>query len=813
MRQPLIGAVTSLVAALACLRSAVAYIPAVPTNDTSAFTQSDDLLHLAYYNGPFSVYTSRDSASANVARQLLAEGFGDDGNYTNTTTIVPWTRYSKGVLLHFDETLRNQPPAAVPWLAMINCDTNGTSFSDVDDIFTICRDLGAQAALLYSLTSQGCEINAEYLTYEKVLDVYATTTLQNARIIENQFGNVNSSAWHYSSEALNSSATLIDALLANNALSVVGNIPVNASSTDAAGDSAQATAPSVFDPDNDNDNDPASSDPASSTSTVPPSLFSGTSGRERARRFAKRQAVASSTSAPPSSTRRAAASTTSARSTRTTASPSPTVAINYLGAVIAARNLTVGGLNNGTAPSPTPSGQNNKGPNSGLAMIILYAITGVVTFLFFTVIACGAARAIRHPERYGPRSGFGYGNRGSGPDGNGGAQNRAQGLARAVLDTFPVVRFGGGSGAADTASRRDEENGNADEDGKKVYHENGDQVELTRLAPVLSPVPRPQGQRTDTEQSREETEEIALVSSRGGSERQPRKSVSTSSFQSAVSTPALAAEPVDHSLAPDTTRDHELAPPIPVPGSIDLPLASPFDSPASALSPVVPSTVVSQLAPESVSTPTGDDESEQPSCPICVCDFVPGDSIRILPCDGRHQFHVECIDPWLLGVSRLCPLCRLDLGENRDALAREADDEAAREAREREREQHEEERVVRHLRGLLHRGSSSSTATAGGIGVQTGGGGGGGRSLTEALTGSLTGRRRANTSQFENLELPSTSDGGGARVGLDAAQRQERRDEMNGLRSRFANYVATKRTRRRASTSTGADRPRNSTAQ
>jgi hypothetical protein len=37
---------------------------------------------------------------------------------------------------------------------MISCDTNGTSYSLEDDVFTICRDLGAQAALLYSLTSQ-----------------------------------------------------------------------------------------------------------------------------------------------------------------------------------------------------------------------------------------------------------------------------------------------------------------------------------------------------------------------------------------------------------------------------------------------------------------------------------------------------------------------------------------------------------------------------------------------------------------------------------------------------------------------------------
>lgn len=37
---------------------------------------------------------------------------------------------------------------------MISCDTNGTSPSETDDIFTIVRDLGAQAALLYSLHSE-----------------------------------------------------------------------------------------------------------------------------------------------------------------------------------------------------------------------------------------------------------------------------------------------------------------------------------------------------------------------------------------------------------------------------------------------------------------------------------------------------------------------------------------------------------------------------------------------------------------------------------------------------------------------------------
>lgn len=114
--------------------------------------------------------------------------------------------------MHFDEASRNQPPSAVPWIAMINCDTNGTDFSNEDDIFTITRDQGAQAALLYSLSSQvraplflsglvrkgtltlvyfveqGCLMNSDYLNnFEKVLDVYATTSISASRLIDSQF--------------------------------------------------------------------------------------------------------------------------------------------------------------------------------------------------------------------------------------------------------------------------------------------------------------------------------------------------------------------------------------------------------------------------------------------------------------------------------------------------------------------------------------------------------------------------------------------------------------------------------------------------
>lgn len=72
------------------------------------------------------------------------------------------------------------------------------------------------------------------------------------------------------------------------------------------------------------------------------------------------------------------------------------------------------------------------GSGSPVAMSILYSITGVITLLFLIIITTGAIRTHRYPERYGPRTG--YGGRPS--------QSRAKGLARAVLETLPIIKFG-----------------------------------------------------------------------------------------------------------------------------------------------------------------------------------------------------------------------------------------------------------------------------------------------------------------------------------------------------------------------------------
>lgn len=95
------------------------------------------------------------------------------------------------------------------------------------------------------------------------------------------------------------------------------------------------------------------------------------------------------------------------------------------GTIIA--TLAANGTSNGSL-----SVDDGGGNNSAVAMSILYSITGLITLLFLIIIATGAIRAHRHPERYGPRAGLGGRSR----------QSRARGLARAVLETLPIVKFG-----------------------------------------------------------------------------------------------------------------------------------------------------------------------------------------------------------------------------------------------------------------------------------------------------------------------------------------------------------------------------------
>lgn len=209
--------------------------------------------------------------------------------------------------------------------------------------------------------------------------------------------------------------------------------------------------------------------------------------------------------------------------------------------------------------------------------------------LFLLVVLTGAVRAIRHPERYGPRRMV---QRGEGGEHEYvGYQSRAGGLTRAILDTIPIVKFG---------------------------------------ARPSAPAPS----RAALEH-RESTYKLDAVELAGVKEMHY-------------------AEPSQDTL-PHLSKHGRT----PSAGSTSAAMA---------------------VAPEDGVDPALVDDSQQ--CPICVETFADGDDIRVLPCDERHRFvrpivvtaeltvpqHAVCLDPWLLDVSSLCPLCRSDVRDRVPAV-------------------------------------------------------------------------------------------------------------------------------------------------
>lgn len=188
------------------------------------------------------------------------------------------------------------------------------------------------------------------------------------------------------------------------------------------------------------------------------------------------------------------------------------------------------------------------------AMIILYSITGIITALFLSIIITGAIRAHRHPERYGPRQRPGRPR-----------QSRARGMARAMLETIPIVKFG-------------------DAPDGKLENDKGD-VEMS----VESEIPASQLREDD------QTRQSPMVT---GGTTSP--------------TPDETTENRDATTAPESNEEKRTG------------------------------------------TETSTTDHPNFSCPICTDDFVKGQDLRVLPCN--HQFHPECVDPWLVNVSGTCPL-------------------------------------------------------------------------------------------------------------------------------------------------------------
>lgn len=256
----------------------------------------------------------------------------------------------------------------------------------------------------------------------------------------------------------------------------------------------------------------------------------------------------------------------------------------------------------------------NGSPTTAVAMIILYSITGVITALFVTIIITGAIRAHRHPERYGPRA-VGVGGRRR--------QGRARGIARAVVDTLPIVKFGerdGDGGAGSGAPKPASVSNSATEGNAANESTRGGDIEMTAGSDPSS------------------TSNDAV----------PNKAADSGA--------GLAGAATGTTAAVSATQE---------------------DSPSSSSTPANPNASSATQSDASKATTSGGpmpiagaSEENAPSCSICTEDFVVGSDLRVLPCN--HRFHPECVDPWLLNVSGTCPLCRIDL-RPKDAEGNEED--------------------------------------------------------------------------------------------------------------------------------------------
>ncbi|KAI9802895.1 MAG: hypothetical protein M1825_002126 [Sarcosagium campestre] len=244
--------------------------------------------------------------------------------------------------------------------------------------------------------------------------------------------------------------------------------------------------------------------------------------------------------------------------------------------------------NNTQDGSSRPNNVLGPSPTTAVAMIILYSITGVITALFLIIIVTGAIRAHRHPERYGPRLSAGGRPR----------QSRAKGIARAMLETIPIVKFG------------------EKEDDKPPQD-----VEMTAARGAAGGETANGIDQTDGT-GRPLSEEAQLSGGQASSSGQHAKVASeTEQDVDAIAALRTSSDGADRGKALDNGTGIKGA--------------------------AVNGNSVDQNADSGL------------GCSICTEDFVKGEDVRVLPCD--HQYHPACIDPWLLNVSGTCPLCRIDL--------------------------------------------------------------------------------------------------------------------------------------------------------
>ena len=185
-------------------------------------------------------------------------------------------------------------------------------------------------------------------------------------------------------------------------------------------------------------------------------------------------------------------------------------------------------------------------------------------------------------------------------------QSRARGLTRAILETFPIVKFGGGG------SNGEGQGGTGGNKTKYVEAQELTQWEIVNETLANECTSVAQTKASDT----------GGVPSLGVGDKPV---TSTSSPRSSMS-------------RSDHNDDHGVGPSAPSPTTGTRPCGLHYGV-----------YVRDDISPDAMGRET---------CPICIVDFAEGDDIRVLPCEGKHRFHPQCVDQWLLELSSSCPICR-----------------------------------------------------------------------------------------------------------------------------------------------------------
>lgn len=344
--------------------------------------------------------------------------------------------------------------------------------------------------------------------------------------------------------------------------------------------------------------------------------------------------------------------------------------------------------------------------SSKVAMSALYSVAGFIAVIFLFIIISGAVRLHRHPERYGLPAPGEFGN----DEHNQHQQQllqqaysqRAKGLARAVLDSIPLVtvRIHHKSEDGDNSNNNNNHNNNnnntiddtcdknnSNKSAKgKIGHcvtdnvsQNSPGAEL-HLRTACNTIDDFKSARvSESDETRSESIELSTFystttgqpglleenSMESPGTKYTEKSVdkgvcpvtSKSSDVSCVRQVSRTSVPnteltTTPNTEPTTSRSHDS--PRYTYTTLTRPLSLHEDQTAT-----YPPDLLASLQPLDI-----DDDDDNAICPICFEGFENGEVLRILPC--KHRFHAKCVDPWLLNSSSHCPMCRVDLSIRQD---------------------------------------------------------------------------------------------------------------------------------------------------